>query len=418
MSVWKLVLAFIARKPLTWAFHALTLALGVGVVMAVFLTTRAMDARVERDLAGVDLVVGAPGSPLQLILSSLFHIDTPTGNIPFDLSERLSRNALVDIAAPISLGDNIGGVRIVGTDERLLRLYEARVAEGRMMAASMEVVLGAQAADRLGKTLGATFVGVHGLSAGGETHGEHLYTVVGVLAPTGSALDRVALTPTQSVWDVHADPNHAHTDDADHAHDDHGHDKHADDKAVAPQKPKEVTAVLVRYKNDATGALMVPRFIATVANTQAAVPALEAARLNTLLGTGAGLLSGFGYGLLALSALGFFVALFAAVQARQRDLVLLRTLGARSPLIVAVTALEAVALGLAGGGAGLALGRLAAQSAAEAIARQDGPVLTLAPIGALEGYALIGAVAIALLAAAAPAILAARVQPAAALKRG
>jgi putative ABC transport system permease protein len=174
----------------------------------------------------------------------------------------------------------------------------------------------------------------------------------------------------------------------------------------------------VRYKNDATGALLAPRFIRTVANTQAAVPALEAARLNTMLGAGAGVLSGLGYGLLALSAFGFFVALFAAVQTRQRDLVLLRTLGARSPLILCVTALEAMLLGLLGGVAGLGLGRGAASVAAHAIARNDGPVLALAPVGALDGLAIGAAIAIALIAAIAPAMIAARIQPAAALKSG
>ena len=293
-----------------------------------------------------------------------------------------------------------------------------------MMTASMEVVLGAQAAQRLGKTLGATFVGTHGLGEGGEQHGEHRYTVVGVLAPTGSALDRVALTPSQSVWDVHAEhaPNpsgktepHAH--DHDHGKD-HEHGEKPNPSAAAAEeiKPREVTAVLVRYKNDATGAMMVPRFVRTVPNAQGAVPALEAARLNVLLGAGAGVMSGFGYGLLALAAFGFFVALFAAVQSRQRDLVLLRTLGARGPLIISVTALEAVLLGLVGGIAGLALGRGAADIAARVLADNDGPVLVMAPIGALDAAALGGAIAIALIAAIIPAIIAARVQPATALK--
>src|SRR5262249_56706896 len=115
MNLAKLVFAFIARKPLTWAFHVITLALGVGVVVAVVLLSQALDNRFNRDIAGVDLVVGAKGSPLQLIMSALFEIDIPTGNIPLSTAETLEHNPLVRQAAPVSLGDSVGGLRIVGT---------------------------------------------------------------------------------------------------------------------------------------------------------------------------------------------------------------------------------------------------------------------------------------------------------------
>lgn len=430
MNTLKLVFAFIGRKPLTWAFHALTLALGVAVVLAVLLTSRALDERVNRDLAGVDLVVGAAGSPLQLILSSLFHIDAPTGNITLETAQRLERNGMVALSAPVSLGDSIRGVRIVGTDARIKQFYNATVADGRWFDQPMQVVLGAQAARTLGKTLGATFIGTHGFDPGGEAHGDHPYTVVGVLAPTGSALDRVALTATESVWVVHAHHDAPKTTSAvdaalgarpkqetKHEHDhDHAHD-HADDAdhSHADDKPKEITALLVRYKSP-MGALALPRFVRTIPNTQAAVPAIEAGRLNEMLGAGANVLGAFGYGLLALSALGFFVALFAAVQARQRDLVLLRTLGAGPALMFAVVALEALLLGLLGGAVGIAIGRFAAEFGVQQIAGGGGPMLTVAPLGAAEGWALLAAACVALFAAIIPAIMAARAQAGAALK--
>jgi putative ABC transport system permease protein len=409
MNPFRLVGAFIARKPFTWGFHVLTLALGVAVVVCVLLMQRALDERVSRDLAGVDLVVGAAGSPLQLILSSLFHIDAPTGNIPLEAAQRIERNAQVALAAPLSLGDTIKGVRIVGTDARLLQFYNAKFADGALWTAPMQVVLGAGAAKQLGKAIGATFAGTHGLSEGGETHDDHLYTVVGVLAPTGAAIDRLALTATESVWRVHDHPEAAPKDH------DHDHDHAAD--AAAPQKPREITALLIRYRS-AMGALMVPRMVKTIPGLQSGAPALEAARLNQLAGTGAGVLGAMGLGLLGLSALGLLVALSAAVQARRRDLVLLRTLGAKAPGLALITTLEALALGLLGGVLGLVLGRVGGFWAADAVARDNGLVLLAPPPGALEAACLAGAVGIAIVAAILPAIMAARTVPGAALQAG
>src|SRR5215468_6923284 len=111
MNIAKLVLAFVRRKPLTWAFHVLTLTLGVGVVVAVILLSQALDNRFNRDIAGVDLVIGAKGSPLQLIMSSLFEIDIPTGNIPLSVADRFEHNMMVRQAVPVSIGDSVSGLR-------------------------------------------------------------------------------------------------------------------------------------------------------------------------------------------------------------------------------------------------------------------------------------------------------------------
>src|ERR1700754_1629207 len=102
MTLFKLVSAFIRRQPLAWAFHILTLGLGVAVVTALLALGSGLSDGVERDLAGIDLVVGAKGSPLQLILSAVFQLDRPTGNIPLAAVETLSRNQMVRLAVPVS----------------------------------------------------------------------------------------------------------------------------------------------------------------------------------------------------------------------------------------------------------------------------------------------------------------------------
>ena len=148
-------------------------------------------------------MVGAKGSPLQLILSSVYQADFPTGNIPLAEAERWRRHPLVESAIPLALGDNLAGFRIVGTEHAYAEHYGASLAAGRLWQAPFEATIGARVAADTGLAAGDRFVGSHGLAGGGAEHGAHAYTVVGVLAPSASVLDRLVLTPIESVWEVH-----------------------------------------------------------------------------------------------------------------------------------------------------------------------------------------------------------------------
>jgi putative ABC transport system permease protein len=397
----RLVFAFIGRKPLTWAFHALTLALGVAVITALLLLSQGLDNRFSKDLAGVDLVVGAKGSPLQLILSTVFALDNATGNIPLDTAVQMERNPLVKFAVPVSLGDNYKGYRIVGTWPSYGQLYGARMARGAWWTGPMQVVVGADVARRYHMALGQVFAGSHGLTVGGEVHADTPYRVVGILKPTGAIIDRLLLTDTASVWVVH----------------EHEAVKEEGLTPAEASAHREVTAVLIKYKS-AMGAVMMPLMVKRIPDLQAAVPALETARLVSLLGTGAEVLKGFGIGLLALSALGFFVALFAAVNQRRRELALLRALGARPRLLFGLVAGEGLLLGLLGGVLGVLLGRAAAMVAGAASADTGGPALAIPAFGAPDLMILLAAAVLSLLAAALPGWIAYRINAAQALQTG
>ncbi len=407
----RLIWASIRAKPLAWAFHILSLALGVAVVVALLAIDTGLDNRFARDLGGVDLVVGAKGSPLQIILSSIFQIDQPTGNVPLDVLTRLQRNMLVKDAVPVSLGDNIGGYRIVGTSTDYLRLHDAKLARGRLWNRVLEAVLGDEVAREEHLEVGDMFVGEHGLAPGGEKHFHSPYHVVGVLAPTGTVADRLALTDIASVWKVHEHEN------AEHAAAVASETKASGNEGpdLYPSVGNEVTSVLVRYRS-AMGALMIPRMLKNEPNVQTAIPALELIRLNQLLGTGSAVLRGFGIGLLALSGIGFFVALLSAVQDRQRELALLRALGGSPGLLLRLVLVEALLLGFVGGVAGLIVGRIAAGAAAQAVAHGGGPALALPSVGLVD-LAIVGtAMLLALAAAAIPAISAYRLRPAQVLR--
>jgi putative ABC transport system permease protein len=240
---------------------------------------------------------------------------------------------------PISLGDNLRGFRIVGTSPAYLTLYQAELAQGQIWREPMQVVLGATAARQLGLKLGDSFVGSHGLGAGGHAHGDNAYQVTGILSASGGVLDRLILTDTASVWRVHEDAT---------ALDDEDRQILADER--------EVTMALIQYKSP-LAALTFPRFVNTTTNLQAAAPALEITRLLNMLGIGTDVLRALAGVLLLTAGLSVFIALWHAVRERRGDLALLRMVGAPPWRIATLLLCEALWLGLLAAALGLALGQ-------------------------------------------------------------
>ncbi len=338
MELLRLAWRWLWSRPMVAALNLLMLALGFGAIVLLTLVSEQIEDQARRDLAGIDLVVGAKGSPLQLILAGVFHIDVPPGNIPLQALQQLQAHPLVAQAIPLSMGDSLQGHRIVGTTPDLMALYGATLAQGTGWVRPLEAVLGASAARATRLAPGDRFVGTHGLGASGEAHGEQPYRVTGVLAPCGCVLDRLVLTATESVWVVHEDATALDDDDR-----------------QALQAERELTMLLVRYRSP-LAAVSLPRWVQAQPGLQAAVPALEAARLFRMLGVGLDLLRGLGSLLLLVAGLSVFVALTHAVREREPDLAMLRMLGAPPRRVVTVLLLEAALLSLLGLGAGLLLG--------------------------------------------------------------
>ena len=336
MNTLRLAWRYLWARPLGALLNLVLLALGLGSITFLLLVTHQLESAFERDLAGIDLVVGAKGSPLQLILSGVLHLDVPTGNVPLAAVQALQRNPLVAQVIPMSLGDSVGGFRLVGTSADYVAHYQVPLAQGQLWSAPMQAVLGADVAQRLGLGLGAQFAGSHGLSDGGAAHSAHRYRVVGILAASGTVLDRLVLTDLASVWAVH-EAAHARAADA-----------HDDDR--------DVTLALLRYRTP-LAAMSLPRSINTTTVMQAASPAVEITRMLHLLGLGTDVLRAFAAVLLLTAALSVFVALWSAVRERRGDLALLRMLGAPPRRIVALLLTEALWLGLLGAALGLALGQ-------------------------------------------------------------
>jgi putative ABC transport system permease protein len=331
---------YLWSRPLGAALNVLLLSLGLASITFLLLVAHQLSRAFDRDLAGIDVVVGAKGSPMQLILSGVLHIDVPPGNIPLKAVHELEQHPMVAGIIPISLGDNFRAYRIVGTSPAYIDHYQATLAQGVLWSRPMQVVLGATVARKLGMALGNTFTGSHGLGAGGHAHGDSSYTVVGILASSGSVLDRLILTDTASVWKVHED--YTAVDD--------------EDRAIMEDE-REITMALVQYKTP-MAAMTFPRYVNTSTEMQAASPALEVTRLLNMLGLGTDVLRAFAAVLLLTAALSVFFALWTAVRERRADLALLRMLGAPPAKVAALLLSEALWLGLLAAALGLGLGQV------------------------------------------------------------
>lgn len=411
MKLLALAFRYLWAQPLTTVLNLLLLTLGLASMTFVVLVGEQAQRSLQRDLAGIDLVLGAKGSPLQVILAGVFHIDVPTGNIPLAEVEAIARRPQVAQVIPLSLGDSHRSFRIVGTTPAYLAHYGATLAQGRAWSAEMEAVPGALAAQALALRPGDRFVGGHGIAGGGMSHGDSPYVVTGVLAPCGCVLDRLILTSLESVWHVHepvapAGPVRER-------------DPGAPAKAEAHdnEESHEVTVALVRYATP-LAAVSLPRYVNTQTNMQAAAPAVEVTRLLRLLGVGREVLQGVAVVLLVTAALSVFIALWSAVRERRADLAMLRMLGASPGKVAALLLAEALWLALLASVLGLALGHaLTAAAGAVLQARQSLP-LSGAVWLPQEAWIPAAAVLTAGVAALVPALGAYRVDVAQLLQRG
>ncbi len=327
MKTLSLAWTYLWSRPLSAALNLLLLSLGLASITFLLLVGDQLNKVFDRDLRGIDVVVGAKGSPMQLILSGVLHIDVPPGNVPLKAVQELQKHPMVAQMIPISLGDSLNGFRIVGTSHDYISHYQATLAQGHLWTQPMQVVLGAAVARRSGLAMGSTFVGTHGLGEGGHAHGDSAYTVVGILAPSASVLDRLILTDTASVWKVHED--YTAVDD--------------EDRQVMRDE-RELTMALITYKSP-LAAVSFPRYVNTSTEMQAAAPALEITRLLSMLGLGTDVLRAFSGVLLLTAVLSVFIALWGAVRERRSDLALLRMLGAPPAKVAALLLLEALWLG-------------------------------------------------------------------------
>ena len=389
MTIVKLVLARYFHKPMSTLLSIILFAIGVAVISLVIKTEYYLENSYRKNLAGIDLVVGAKGSPLQLILSSVLHVDSPTGNIPLDEVHKIEKNPLVKKTIPVALGDNYKGFRIVGTEADYIGLYKAEILEGKMFEKPLEAVVGANVAKKAGLKLNDNFAGVHGVMHEGHSHNEFKYTVTGILKPTGSVIDNLVLTPVESVWMVHSahhhdeegEEGHNHKD-AEEEHDHEHHHAHEEEpineilhkiehgeelteeevqvynqhKGILSENKQavenQITALLVFYQNPMAAATL-PRMINENTTLQAASPALEFNRLLSLLGYGITVLEVLAWIIILISGINIFIYLLNTINQSIGEIALLRATGVSRNKIFLLILLQGVFLAVFGWLAGV-----------------------------------------------------------------
>ena len=343
---------YIKSKPLNTALNVLLMSLGVAIILVLILLSTQLEENLSKNKRGIDLVVGAKGSPLQLILANVYHIDFPTGNVKLEEAKAITRNRFVKSAIPLALGDNYGGFRIVGTNHDYVKLYEGQIEKGELWTYNLDVVLGANAAARLKLEVGDNFFGAHGLSVADLEHDERKYHVIGILEQNGSVLDNLILTNIESVWAVHA-------------HEDEDHEEEATDTKVLGSafetgfpdgdEADEITSMLIQYRSP-MGAVQMLRMINANTNMQAASPAFETQRLFSLLGIGVDMLRSFAYIIIVIAGLSVFISMYNALKDRKYDLAIMRSLGASRGKLFVHVIIEGIIITTLGGLLGIVLG--------------------------------------------------------------
>jgi len=323
VTLW-ITLRTLRTRALATLITLLAVALATATALVVPMLTRQVE-RGAQDAAQVfDLLVTAKGSPSQAVLSSLFYLDVPIGNLPYSEYARLKADPRTRRAVPLGFGDNYRGLPVVGTDRSFFdqRLQPTappyfQVSRGRLFAAPFEAVIGAGAAQQTGLKPGDTFRSAHGLedhAAQGVEEEEHdaTYTVVGVLAATGGPVDRAVVTPIESLWRIHGQLTEA---------------------------SRGVTAVLytARALNDLysvaaqTNARPLP---------QAVFPGQVFAQLRGFLLQGQAAYAGLSLLMLLLAGLTVWLSVHASGLERARSVALMRALGAGRGTVFGVVLLE------------------------------------------------------------------------------
>ena len=344
MNIFKLSIKNLFYRPLSSLLSLLLLALGVSMISLLVLINSVVQDQMNNNLKGIDMVVGAKGSPLQLILSSVYHVDSPTGNISLKEARSIEKNPMVGNSVPLLYGDNYEGFRIVGTNEKFIELYNLSIENGSFWDDEFEVVVGKKIATKLNLKVGDTFVTSHGLRQTGEAHADTPFTVVGITNFSNSVADQLILTSAESVWGVHGD--HTHNDE-EHDHDEE-HDQDDD---------KEITAMLIKF-NSPMNVIQFPRYINENTNLQSAVPSYEISRLFKLFGFGIETINLLAYLIIVVSGISIFITLFNSMKERKYDMALIRTLGGSRLQLSSMLVYEAIVLTISGFILGIILSRL------------------------------------------------------------
>lgn len=393
----------------------------VGLAIGLFVAISVLGDGIRRgiitasDPFGV-LVIGPSGSAQQLVLSTILLQGVPQGTIPIEIAEALVDDERVETVIPVAMGDNVGGARVIGTDEVFFTLRAEpdepptfQLTEGRLFAADFEAVLGSTAAQELGLTLGDQFFTSHGIERTfePEEHGAP-HTVVGILAQTNSPYDRALFVNLDSVWQVHdndLDELVGGLPQPDEHDDEHGDEAHDDGPTAVEGR---ITAALVKPTNYGVTQAIWQDF-QNNPEAQAAYPGRELGGLFDQLRQGEQVLTAVGYLAAGMAALTVLLAIYSATAVQEQMFAIMRSLGASRLSLVRLVMFEAVLVTLLGSWLGRLVGYLLAGVVANSLTTQSAVPVPVRLMPELEPFLWLLPLVLGVLAGLYPAVLAYRV---------
>ena len=393
MSLWKIAWRSIQRRRVASLLTTISMALGVALVVAVLLVVGIVDESFRSNTSlGYNMIVGAKGGELQLVLNTVYYLSQPVENIPYayyqeflPADRRPDQNdgkysSAVTFAIPVCLGDYFGEFRVVGTTTEMFddleidkgRKYE--FAEGRNFVhhdpehGFFEAVLGAKVARETGVRVGDRISPSHG-NPDGALHEEGEFHVVGVLDYSGTPVDRAVFLNMEGFFllDDHAKPISddelsSNTGESvviaggvePSEHDDH--DIPAAEREPLPLEQREVTALLVRTSSELIGPVMLNR-IKEGPTAQAVMPIRAIYSLfDMIVKPIQQLLLAISALICVVSGIGILVSIYNSMSDRQQEIAVMRALGAGRATVMMVVLFESVLLAAGGGLVGWLLG--------------------------------------------------------------
>ena len=439
MNLFKIVIKNMRQRALATWLTGTSVALGVALAVAILLIKQGVQQRFEQGTLGYEMVVGAKGSPLQLVLNTVYNLDISPGNISWKLFEQLRDDERVKLAVPFSVGDNYHGFRIVGTTDAFFKDFEfepgrkPELAAGRIFNFSeaalksafqeaeqrakereakergeevkpmpepasntkerpFEAVIGSTVASETGLQIGQTFIAAHGVqpSAEAKEHTENPWTVVGILAPTHTACDRAIYINLDSFYHIEGHELRQPTAPA-----------KVEEKDNDPD-PGQISSIVLKLRSP-IHAFPLYRELNDRQDAMAAFPAAEIRKLFDIVGNIDRLLLAQAILILVVAGVAIAVSIYNSMSERRREIAILRALGARRATIFSIVLLEAVTICLVGSAVGLIGGHLIVAAANGALYKASGFVIPAFHIAVLEWYILGVAVVLGALSGLGPA---------------
>ncbi len=386
MSIFTLVIKNILQRKFSVLLTIISVSLGVALIGSTLAIKEEVEKNFNQSNVGYEMIVGAKGSPMQLVLNTVFMLGNPVGNIRYEVYEKLKHDRRIALALPYALGDNYHGFNIVGTTDDLFTKFNYKVGKSFSFASGtafeahskFQAVLGFDAAKSTGLKIGDEFIATHGLQESAEgiahQHEETPFTVVGILNRTGTASDKIIYTTVESVWAVHEhelhDEHHEHEQSEELSqinepeihqapeshHKEHDHHHH-EGISTEDHRITDLTAVLIKVRSPLF-ALHLYKQINDWPLAQAAIPVNEIKSLFEIISNIDWAFFLITILVIVVALIGMMVSIYNSLYERRREISIMRALGAHRSKIFSIIILEAFTISFFGALFGLFFSKL------------------------------------------------------------